>query len=283
MYHRPTTLTDALALADSEPDLTIVAGATDVYPAWTSAIAKGAAKPRGPVLDISRVVELYGIADRGDHWWLGATTTWSEIATADLPPLFNGLRAAAREIGGIQVQNRGTIGGNLCTASPAGDSIPCLLSLDAEVECAGTAQGRMPLAQFLMGYRRTAIGRGIVTGVRIPKRAGAGHFLKHGARRYLVISIAMVAGTFDIDPRDGLIRSARIAVGACSPVAQRLPRLEARLVGRRIGDVQPEPDDIAGLAPIDDVRASGAYRLAAAQDLVCDLLARAASHARGHA
>lgn len=272
-YHQPTSVVDALARLRDDPTLTVVAGATDVYPSWTGEVAKGGARGHRGVLDLSRLSELRGIEDRGDHWWIGALTTWSEIAHAEeLPPLFDALKAAARDIGGIQIQNRGTIAGNIVTASPAGDSIPCLLALDADVECVGGTEFRVPLDRFITGYRKTILDGELVTGLRIPKANGNGHFLKLGARRYLVISIAMVAGVFDVDDTTGIIHSARIAVGACSAVAQRLPRLEARLRGAIVGSVMPEAADFAHLTPIDDVRASGDYRRAAALQLVTDLI-----------
>jgi CO/xanthine dehydrogenase FAD-binding subunit len=276
-YLQPERLVDAARMLSDDPSLLIVAGATDVYPALTSRVGWGGAKSLPPVLDLSRVAELRGIEDRGDHWWIGAMTTWTDIARADyLPPLFDGLKAAAREIGGVQIQNRGTIAGNLCTASPAGDSIPCLLALDADVACVGGTEFRVPLDKFITAYRKTALAEGeLVTGVHVPKHNGRGHFLKLGARRYLVISIAMVAGVFDLSD-DGRVTSARLAVGACAPVAQRLPRLEARMIGAPLGHIRPEPEDLARLAPIDDVRASGAYRKAAALQLVADLIDDAA-------
>ncbi len=282
-YHRPTDLSEALRILSHEPSLRILAGATDVYPAWTGAQATGGSRGHADVLDISNIAELKGIADRGDHWWLGALTTWTDIVRADLPPLFDGLKAAAREIGGIQIQNRGTIAGNICTASPAGDSIPCLLALDAEIECAEGRAFCLPLAHFITGYRKIVLDGGIVTGIRVPKQSGRGHFLKLGARRYLVISIAMVSGTFDIDEATGVIRTARIAVGACSAVAQRLPQLEARLTGTRTGAIKPTSDDLAHLAPIDDVRANADYRRAAALQLVSDLLDQVAMSHRSEA
>jgi CO/xanthine dehydrogenase FAD-binding subunit len=277
-YHRPKSLDEALQVLGREPSLSLLAGGTDVYPAQTGRAAWGSGAPHA-LLDLSRVAALRGISDMPDRWRIGAMTTWTDIVTAHkLPPLFDGLKAAAREIGGIQIQNRGTIAGNICTASPAGDSLPCLLALDAEVRLASAAEDRVvPLADFLTGYRRTALRPGeLVVAIDIPKRPGRGHFLKLGARRYLVISIVMVAGTFDIDASSGIVRSARVAVGACSAVAQRLPRLEARLTGARIGNVLPVADDLAHLAPIDDVRATGAYRRAAALQLVADLIAAAA-------
>ena len=134
----------------------------------------------------------------------------------------------------MQIQNRGTLAGNLCTASPAGDGLPNLLALDAEIELAsaGGTPAACAMRDFLTGYRQTACRADeIVTAILVPKPAGAdvrSHFLKLGARRYLVISIAMVAGVIETAP-DGRIARARLAVGACSAVPQRLTALEAAL------------------------------------------------------
>jgi CO/xanthine dehydrogenase FAD-binding subunit len=274
-YHQATSLQQAMQLLNSQPTLKVLAGATDVYPAKATRAGWGQMS-HPDVLDIAGLSELRGIEDRGDHWWIGALTTWSEIVRAEqLPPLFNGLKAAAREIGGIQIQNRGTLAGNIVTASPAGDSIPCLLALDAEIECVGGAVFRVPLDRFITGYRKTILDGELVTGVRVPKAQGHGHFIKLGARRYLVISIAMVAATFACNAT-GVVETARIAVGACTPVAVRVPALEARMIGQRLGHVLPTADDLAHLAPLDDVRASADYRRAAALQLVRDVIAAAA-------
>ncbi|MBD0271097.1 MAG: FAD binding domain-containing protein, partial [Acetobacteraceae bacterium] len=199
-----------------------------------------------------------------------------DLVRADrLPPLFDGMKEAARQIGGMQVQNRGTIVGNACTASPAGDGIPTLLALDAEVEIAGQEPARVPADAFFTGYRATACGPvGIVTRILIPKRGGRGRFAKLGARHHLVISIAMVAATVETDD-SGRIATARIAVGACSAVARRLPELEADLAGAPVADAGRllEPRHLARLSPIDDVRATAPYRMAAARALVADCLA----------
>ncbi len=278
-YHRPRTLREAVTLLRGPEALTVLAGGTDIYPARTSRTAWGARDTRG-IVDISGIAALRGIEDRGDHWWIGATATWSDIIKADLPPVFSGLKAAAREVGGVQIQNRGTIGGNICNASPAADGLPPLLTLDADVECVGGVEFRVPLAKFLTAYRQTALAEGeLVTGIRIPKQTGQGHFVKLGARKYLVISIAMVAGVFDIGS-DGEVRSARIAVGACSATAQRLPELEMTLAGRHLDPALMAAHHLAHLAPIDDVRASAAYRQAAALQLVRDLIVQAAATSR---
>jgi CO/xanthine dehydrogenase FAD-binding subunit len=277
-YVQPVRLAHALNLLDADPSRLIVAGATDVYPAQTSRAGWGHIK-KSSILDISRLADLRGITETETGWRIGALTTWTDIAKADaLPPLFDGLKAAAREIGGVQIQNRGTIAGNICTASPAGDSIPCLLTLDAVVHVASRRGTRaMSLARFITGYREADLRPGeLVTHIDVPHAAGIGHFLKLGARRYLVISIAMVAGVFDCAD-DGTIRTAKIAVGACSAVAQRLHALEARMVGQNFGAVEVIADDLSHLAPIDDVRANAAYRRAAALQLVTDLIAASAT------
>jgi CO/xanthine dehydrogenase FAD-binding subunit len=280
-YHRPTTLKDALdVMSAATAPLTLLAGGTDIYPARTARRAWDATTPDN-ILDLSAIAELRGIHDRADHWWIGATTTWSDIIAADLPPMLNALKAAAREIGGVQIQNRGTLGGNCCTASPAANSVPCLLALDAVFDVAGRARRAVPVASFYAGYRKNVLHSGeVLTGIRIPKRNGLSVFRKLGARRYLVISIAMVAGAFDWDER-GNVQAARIAVGACSPVAQRLASLEDALRGKPLDPALVKPEHIAALTPIDDVRASAAYRRAAALRLVQDIIAEAAENQGG--
>ncbi len=256
-YVRPSRLEEALS-ALARPHV-VLAGGTDFYPARVGrAIDED-------ILDIGAIAELRGIFTTAGGWRLGATTTWSELIEADLPPLFDGLKQAAREVGGRQIQNAGTLVGNLCNASPAADGVPGLLTLDAEVEIASrAATRRLPLSQFITGVRRTALIPGeLVVAIHIPKsaRETRSAFLKLGARRYLVISIAMAAATIEIV--DGRIAAARLAVGACSAVAQRLPALEAALLGapvdgHLVGLV--DPAHLAPLAPIDDIRGSAGYR-----------------------
>lgn len=271
MYHRPADLHDALARLRTERPA-VVAGGTDFYPARATRPVTGA------VLDIAGLAELRGIEDRGDHLRLGAATTWTEMLDTPLPAWCDGLKAAAREVGGVQIQNTGTLAGNLCNASPAADGIPPLLTLDAGLELRSLdAVTRMPLEEFLVGPRRTRLAADqLVTAVLLPKPRGrslAG-FSKLGARRYLVISIVMAAARLDMDDA-GHITAARVAVGACSPVARRLPSLEGALVGRtRARDLGAvvEPDHFAPLAPIDDVRADADYRRDAARTVVARLL-----------
>lgn len=261
MYARPRTIEEATRAMAAEGALA-VSGGTDVYPAH---VGRPLARP---MVDLSRVEGLRGIVETADGFRFGAATTWTDIVQAALPPAFDGLKAAAREVGSIQIQNRGTIAGNLCNASPAADGVPPLLSLDASVEIAAP-QGRrvLPLASFITGYRKTALAPGeIVTAILVPGPSPAARaaFVKLGARRYLVISILMAAAVIEKDAQ-GRIARAMVAVGAASPVAQRLPGLEAALRGLAgAPSALVEPRHFEGLAPIDDVRATAAYRLEAA-------------------
>ncbi|HEY0420232.1 MAG TPA: FAD binding domain-containing protein, partial [Acetobacteraceae bacterium] len=188
-YLRPTALDEALSALAAGPRV-VLAGGTDHFP------ARALHTPDEDILDITALPGLRAIERRADHWWLPCLATWTDAIEAGLPPQFAGLVQAARQVGGPQVQNAGTVVGNLCNASPAADGIPCLLSLDAEVEIAG-AGGRRSLAahEFLHGPRATALRPGeLVLGLRLPRRDGArGAFAKLGARSHLVISIACVA------------------------------------------------------------------------------------------
>lgn len=271
LYLRPATLAIALD-ALRERALTVVAGGTDHYPARVG-------RPLDEdVLDISAVAGLRAVEERADHWRIGATATWTDVIEADLPPLFDALVLAARDVGGVQIQNAGTVCGNVCNASPAADGVPPLLALDAAVELASAdAVATVPLADFLLGNRRTRRARHqLVTALIVPKpaRRSASHFLKLGARRYLVISIAMAAARVDADD-SGRVAAARVAVGACSPVALRLTELERELVGQRLDASLGRcvaAHHLAPLDPIDDVRGTREYRLDATVSLLRRLL-----------
>jgi CO/xanthine dehydrogenase FAD-binding subunit len=285
-YLRPTELPaalDALALGVSEDrPRVIVAGTTDHYPARVGRAVDE------EILDVSGLAGLRGIAEAEGGWRFGAGTTWTDVVVHPLPPCFDGLKRAARAIGGLQIQNRATLAGNVCNASPAADGAPTLLALEASVELASVRGVRhVPVGEFVTGNRTTVREPNeLVTGLFVPDPAPGGTglaamstFLKLGARAYLVISIAMVAAVVVVDPR-GRITSARLAVGACSPVARRLSALEAALAGRRlapgIGDLVAA-EHLASLSPIDDVRGTAAYRREAALVLVRRALEELAS------
>ena len=273
VYARPTDLSEALGLlASGRP--TLLAGGTDFYPARV-----GRALDED-ILDLTGLAELRGIARRGEAWHVGALATWTDLLRADLPRRFDGLKRAAREVGGVQIQNAGTIAGNLCNASPAADGVPPLLALNAEVALASARGTRcLPLDRFILGNRRTARATDeMVTAIVVPagREPARSTFRKLGARKYLVISIVMVAATVELDGA-GRIASAALAVGACAPVARRVPALEARLIGMTCSPALAaavRADDLRDLlAPIDDVRGSADYRRDAALALLREALA----------
>ncbi len=265
-YAKPKNVEEALALLDENP-WRILAGGTDFYPALGN-------RPLSEnVLDINGLAELRGITETDAHIVIGARTTWTDVIRHDLPAAFDGLKAAAREVGSVQIQNRASIAGNLCNASPAADGVPPLLTLGAEVELRSVNSTRhLPLESFVLGNRLTALQPGeMVTAIRIPKSAtaGASAFVKLGARRYLVISIAMAAARIVVE--DGIVADAAVAVGSCSLVAKRLTGLEAALRGLPIGPALTETvaaTSLPELAPIDDVRGTAEYRREAAREIV---------------
>jgi CO/xanthine dehydrogenase FAD-binding subunit len=277
-FQRAGSLEGALATLALGP-VTVLAGGTDLYPALASHRAGS------PMLDISALAPLRAITRVGAETGaapalrLGALTTWSALARGALPGWARALELAAREVGGVQIQNRGTLGGNLCHASPAADGVPALLALDARVELASHRGVRwLALDQFILGPRRTARQPDeLLTAIELPEPAPTARstFLKLGHRRYLVISIAMVAIALELGA-DARVTGIRLAVGSCGPMARRLPLLEERLMGR----LAPlDPDSVralidaaalAPLSPIDDVRGTATYRL----DAVGSLIAR---------
>lgn len=267
MYLKPKSLTEAVSLLASSGGQ-ILAGGTDFYPAL------GDRLPQGTVVDITSLREIRGISLEGDYIRFGGLTTWTDVIRHPLPRCFDALKAAAREIGSIQIQNRGTIAGNLCNASPAADGVPPLLALDAEVELTSPAGKRIvPLAQFITGSRKTVRKSDeILSAVMVPRNLedASSAFLKLGARRYLVISISMVAAVLQSDTA-GRVKEARIAVGSCSATAQRLRDLEADLarVPAKAGISRiVRPEHLSTLTPIDDVRATASYRRDASLTLV---------------
>jgi CO/xanthine dehydrogenase FAD-binding subunit len=278
---RPTSLADATRLLADGGGL-LLAGGTDIYPALVD-------RPPPPrMIDLGGLPELSRIDTAANGHHIGSGMTWTQLINAQLPRGFDALVAAAREIGGWQIQNRATIGGNLCNASPAADSVPPLLALDAEVELQNEAGSRrLPLDRFLLGNRKTARRPDeVLTAVVIPETLAEASsvFLKLGARRHLVISIAMVAVTISANA-GGRVTAARIVVGSAAAVASRLHGLERRLQGlplARLADIRPDPSDLAVLSPIDDIRASASYRTAAAAVLVSRAIAQAAVKAATH-
>lgn len=274
-YHNPDNLTMALDIV-AQGSGQIVAGGTDVYPS-----AKQGILPPF-FLDVTRIKGFDDIKVENGFLRIGAAATWTQLVRADLPPAFDALKQAALEVGSIQIQNAGTVAGNICNASPAADGVPPLLALDAKVELVSAARGLrvIPLSAFIEGVRKTALAEDeLMTAIIIPPVPddAKSAFEKLGSRKYLVISISMVAATITQDAK-GRITDARISVGSCSPVAQRLSVLEKDLMGQLSTEFEVNEQHLSSLAPISDVRGSGSYRL----DVVAEQCTRAIRRAMSH-
>ena len=152
-YLVPRDVDEALAfLAKGNPK--IIAGCTDFFPG----LKQG--ESRDDILDITQITGARGISQTDSGWRIGAATSWADIVTATLPTAFGGLKQAAREIGSLQIQNRATVVGNICNASPAADGVPPLLTLNATVEVASTSGNRIvPLGEFITGVRQIALSK----------------------------------------------------------------------------------------------------------------------------
>jgi len=263
-YFRPDKLEDALVALNEYP-LTLLAGGTDFYPARVG----------GPitekVLDLTGIQDLRSIQQTDEGFSLGALTTWTDIVQAELPSAFDGLKKAAKTIGGVQTQNAGTLCGNICNASPAADSVPNLMVLDAKVVLKSMQGVRtLSMEEFILGNRKTAKKQDeLVSNILVPHpgKNAFGNFEKLGARAYLVISIVMVGVVAELNEQDEIL-NLKVAVGACSPVAQRLRLLEKECVGQRLKSIEIHPKHLELLDPIDDVRASVNYRNAVVPELL---------------
>jgi CO/xanthine dehydrogenase FAD-binding subunit len=267
LYFRPRTLDEAVHHLAAHGGQ-ILSGGTDFYPAL------GERPISAPVVDVSGITELRGIFIEPDRVRIGGLTTWTDVLRTPLPCCFDALKAAAREVGSVQIQNRGTVAGNLCNASPAADGVPPLLALDAQVELVSReGKRRLPLADFIVGNRKTLRRpEEVLANIFVPRdlEQARSAFLKLGSRRYLVISIVMVAAVVKTDDA-GLLEDVRIAVGSCSAVAQRLTKLEDNLRGvKGLPGLSKlvSAEHLEKLSPIDDVRATGIYRREAALTLV---------------
>lgn len=263
--YSPKNLNDALDIKGT-PDCTVVSGGTDYFPALKRR------QRNGVVLSLTKVSELHGLRNEANGVRFGAGMTWSQIVKADLPPAFDALKLAGKEVGSIQIQNTATLAGNLCNASPAADGIPVLLALDAEIELQSAAHGarQIALKDFVKGVRKTDLQADeILTSIFVPDppEGMRSVFLKLGSRTYLVISICMTALSIVLDSQ-GQVCDLRVAVGACSPVAQRLSAFEEDAIGRHWSDIELRKEHLVHLTPIDDVRASAAYRWAALKEQI---------------
>ncbi len=256
----PRSLRDALRMLDAEGPLVPMAGCTDLYVALNFGTLKATR-----FLNLWELDELRRIAIRGGVLSIGALSTYTSIirsrtAQARIPMLV----AAAREVGGPQIQNRGTLGGNIANASPAGDTLPVLAAADATIVIRSVrGERRVPFVEFYTGYRRSVLQPDeLITAVEIPAIRGRQWFRKVGTRAAQAISKVVMAA---VDTGRG--SAPRIAVGSVAPTVVRLPRTEAALgSGAAVADAQRVLLD--EIVPIDDVRSTAEYRRRVAANLL---------------
>jgi CO/xanthine dehydrogenase FAD-binding subunit len=277
----PRTLDDAVAALVEHPDALVLAGGTDLMVDVNEARLRLAGEDT--VVAVSRVPEL--------RTWthdpvartvrLGAGVTYAEIEREPLASLLPALAQAARTVGSPQIRNAATIGGNVATCSPAGDGLPVLSALDAVVELAGPSGARsVPVEAFMTGVKRTDRRPDeLITAVTIPLLDGWQGYAKVGVRNAMVIAIAGACLAVD---RPG--RSIRLALGSVAPTIVRAPDAEAFAESRVDWTALAVDDDVVGefghlatraISPIDDHRATAAYRAHAVEVLARRLLRRA--------
>lgn len=255
---RASSLDDALAILRDEPRVPI-AGATDVYVQLNFGT-----HPGRRFLDIWGIAELRRIELRGDMLVLGALATYTAmLASPHVRDRLPMMLEAARQVGGRQIQNRGTVGGNIANGSPAGDSLPVLAAADAVVVLRSVSgERRVPLTALYTGYRASVIRADeLIVAVEVPRVSGPQWFRKVGTRAAQAISKVVVAA---VRGADG---APRIAVGSVAPTVVRLRATERALAGGASAD-----DAMAALRgevrPIDDIRSTAEYRLRVTENLV---------------
>jgi CO/xanthine dehydrogenase FAD-binding subunit len=276
----PSTLAEALAMKAEHPEAVPIAGGTDVMVLVNADLLRPET-----FLDVSRLPELGTWRLEGDELFAGAGVTYARILR-ELPEM-RALAQASRAVGSPQIRNRGTLGGNLGTASPAGDSLPVLAVHDAQVLLASAVRERsVPLAEFLLGVKRTALESDeLILGARWRVLGGPQSFAKVGTRNAMVISVASLC--FALDPST---RTVGVAMGSVAPTVIRAPEAEGFLADAlaRAGawddpsapisaeDAEAFAERVAAAArPIDDIRGTAAYRRHAVHVLARRALARA--------
>jgi CO/xanthine dehydrogenase FAD-binding subunit len=253
----PTSLEDALDALANEPASLVLAGGTDLM----VQVNEGARRP-GLVVSLARVAEMRGARQAGDELVIGAGVTYSELMAPAVAGVAPALAQAARTVGSPQIRNAGTIGGNLATASPAGDTLPVLVALGATVELAGPAGHReIAIDDFLTGPKTTALAPGeLIVDVRLPIARGPQEYLKVGVRNAMVIAVASVAMVVDRDAR-----TVGVGMGSVGPTALSAPNASAWIAEQDDWGDDEVADEFArrvadAARPIDDHRGGAAYR-----------------------
>ncbi len=270
----PQNLSEALSVLAREPGVwRPFAGGTDLM-----VLLESGKLQHENYLNIWNLAELGGIAVTTDHVTLGALTTYTEVQSHPiLRAEFPMLCQAAGETGGLAIQNRGTIGGNIANASPAADSPPALLAYNAELELLSVRGSRwVPYQSFHTGYKKMIIEPDeLLARIRLPRRWPDlyHYYRKVGTRKAQAISKVCVAATARVD--EGAIDHVRIAFGSIAPVPLRCTRTEDVIRGNKVDEVligRARDSLAAEIAPIDDIRSTRDYRLRVSQNLLEDFL-----------
>ncbi|WP_025274733.1 FAD binding domain-containing protein [Haloglycomyces albus] len=262
-FFRPDSLDEALRLKTEHPEAVPVAGGTDTMVEMNFDLHRPSA-----LIDLNGVRELESWSDEDDgRIRIGATLPYVRIIN-ELGHRLPGLAQAARTVGSPQIRNRGSLGGNLVAASPAGDGHPPLLAAGAEVELASADGSRtVPVHEFYTGVKRSVkAANELVTGVIIPEKRGPQQFTKIGTRNAMVIAVCCFAIALDTTDR-----TVGTGIGSAAPTPRRAPEAEELLNTRLPWETRGELDEglarhfgelvSAAASPIDDVRGTAAYRL----------------------
>ena len=278
-YYQPATLAEALQLLEQHADARLIAGGTDVMVDLRRGV-----RPTQTLIDISKLAMLKYVRAEGDTLAIGGLATHNDLlASPEAIARALPLAQACLEVGAPPIRTRATIAGNLVTASPANDTIAPLLALNAAVVLVSAHGERtLPLAQFLTGFRRTALGRAeLLREIRVPllRPDQRGVFIKLGLRRAQAISVINLALTVTLDTET--VTAATLALGCVAPTVVRAPATEAFLTGKPLtADVIAEAGRVAAgeIAPIDDLRGTASYRLRTVRNLTSEALRRLAAH-----
>ena len=271
----PASLAEALALLKREPGVwKPFAGGTDLM-----VLLEAGKLPHRNYVNIWGLKELRGIEVTDTHVTLGALTTYADVQSHPiLRSEFPMLCQAASETGGLAIQNRGTLGGNIINASPAADSPPALLAYDAEIELVSSDGSRwLPYQGFHTGYKQMLIGPDeLLARIRMPRNTrGATHYYrKVGTRKAQAISKVCLAAVAKVEQDQ--ISDCRIALGSVAPVVVRCVQTEDALRGRKPGAETIKSACatlLREISPIDDIRSTANYRLQVAKNLLTDFLA----------
>jgi CO/xanthine dehydrogenase FAD-binding subunit len=259
----PDSLENAIAALAAHPDATVLAGGTDLM----VEVNDGRRAPV-EIVAIGRLPELAGVRVVDDVIVIGAATTFARLERDPVARLAPALAYAARTVGSPQIRNAATIGGNLGTSSPAGDSLPVLLALGATIEAAGPNGHRtIPVDDFFLGPKRSALVSGeIVVAVHVPVRRGLQEYMKVGVRNAMVIAVASVALAVDLDAR-----TVGVGLGSVGPTPLAAPDACAFIAARadwRADEVVVPDEDVVEFGelvataarPIDDHRGTAEYR-----------------------